>query len=304
MFNTPTTQSEPTFRPDMLKAFSSAFGYAVELFIVQNPERQKPMWSTALFVRRRLGLTVGVRIPTLAYSPMALTAEGQRLLSRKPDAFVEPLRALSNAFGQVQLTLPPWFADVRPFQWAGWEASPLYTALIDLRVTDLEARWSASTRRTVRRHHAHYQFDAAHHAPDVVTTLLRESYTRQARPLPAPPSALQATLSALAPTDACAMPAVRAKKTGEIEACVALLQHQHTAHYWLAGSRPGPAMSVLLDRVWSDARSRGLHTFDFIGANTPSIAEFKRRLGGRLVPYYHVAAHAHPLLRWRHRLSH
>jgi len=288
----------------VLHAFSTAFACAVELFIVSDPKSQQPVWSTALFVRQRLGVTVGIRIPTLAYSPMVLTAEGQQLLSRKPDAFVEPLRALSNAFGQVQLTLPPWFADARPFQWAGWAASPLYTALVDLTVADLHARWSASTRRTVRRHQAHYQYDATHRVHGAVTRLLEASYARQARPLPAAATALQAVLSALVTSDACAMPAVRSEETGEIDACVALLQNHHTAHYWLAGSRPGPAMSVLLDRVWSDAQSRGLRTFDFIGANTPSIAEFKRRLGGRLVPYYHVAAHAHPLLRWRHRLRH
>lgn len=262
-----------------------------------------PLWSTALFVRQRLGLTVVARIPTLAYTPMALTSDGQRVLQRKPDAFVPPLRALAQAFAQVQLTLPPWFADARPFQWAGWHAAPLFTALVDLAIADLQTGWSASTRRTVRRHVAEYHYDAAHLDPNTAIALLESSYARQGRPLPAPAAALRPLLAKLSLTDACGVSAVRSGASDEVEASVAVLHNHHTAHYWLAGSRPGPAMSVLLHQLWVDAQARGLQSFDFIGANTPSIAEFKRRLGGRLVPYYHVAAHAHPLLRWRHRLS-
>jgi hypothetical protein len=47
-------------------------------------------------------------------------------------------------------------------------------------------------------------------------------------------------------------------------------------------------MTVLLAEALPRLRADGLAAFDFVGANTPSIAEFKRRLGPALVPYFRI----------------
>jgi len=59
------------------------------------------------------------------------------------------------------------------------------------------------------------------------------------------------------------------------------------AWYWVAGSKRGPAMTVLLTRSLEFLREQGITTLDFMGANTDGITEFKRRFGGRLVEYTH-----------------
>lgn len=82
--------------------------------------------------------------------------------------------------------------------------------------------------------------------------------------------------------------ALKATATGACEAGVVVLHDDATAHYWIAGSRPGPAMTVLLGHLLERLASNGMKLFDFVGANTPSIAEFKRRFGPQLVSYYRV----------------
>ena len=76
-----------------------------------------------------------------------------------------------------------------------------------------------------------------------------------------------------------------------------------TAHYWIAGSPPGPAMTVLLGHTLPRLRDAGLQRFDFVGANTPSIAEFKRHFGPTLTPYFHLEKITRPELRLLRRLK-
>ena len=89
---------------------------------------------------------------------------------------------------------------------------------------------------------------------------------------------------------------------GAPEGGLAVLHDGRTAHYWIAGSTPGPAMTVLLGHTLPRLRDAGLQTFDFVGANTPSIAEFKRHFGPALTPYFHLEKFTRPELRLLHRL--
>ncbi|MEX0599100.1 MAG: GNAT family N-acetyltransferase, partial [Rhodothermales bacterium] len=80
--------------------------------------------------------------------------------------------------------------------------------------------------------------------------------------------------------------AVRHKSSDEIHAAVVILNDGRTAYYWIAGSRPGDGMTVLIGELLPRLFNQGIELFDFMGANTPGIAEFKRKFGARLVPYF------------------
>ena len=56
-------------------------------------------------------------------------------------------------------------------------------------------------------------------------------------------------------------------------------------------------MTVLVGNLLARLRDQGVHMLDFVGANTPSIAEFKRKFGSRIVPYYRVEHVVRPELR-------
>ncbi|MCH8962729.1 MAG: GNAT family N-acetyltransferase, partial [Bacteroidetes bacterium] len=87
------------------------------------------------------------------------------------------------------------------------------------------------------------------------------------------------------------------------EGGLAVLHDGRTAHYWIAGSAPGPAMTVLLGHTLPRLRDDGIEQFDFVGANTPSIAEFKRHFGPVLTPYFFLEKITRPELRLLYRLK-
>src|SRR5690606_37038344 len=87
------------------------------------------------------------------------------------------------------------------------------------------------------------------------------------------------------------------KETGKQEAAVVVLRDDSSAAYWIAGSVPGDGMTFLLGTIFPELRASGISRFDFVGANTPSIAEFKRRLGGRLETYYQIEHYGNSLLK-------
>jgi hypothetical protein len=80
----------------------------------------------------------------------------------------------------------------------------------------------------------------------------------------------------------------RHRTDDQLAAGMIVLHRGTTAWYWVTASVPGPAMTVLVAAVAADLADRGIRTFDLMGANTPSIAEFKRRLGAERVAYAHI----------------
>ena len=91
---------------------------------------------------------------------------------------------------------------------------------------------------------------------------------------------------------------------GAPEAGLIVLRDGASACYWIAGSVPGPAMTVLLGHVLSRLQAEGVRYFDFVGANVPPVAEFKRHFGPKLVPYLRAHRTLRPDLRLLDALYH
>ena len=84
--------------------------------------------------------------------------------------------------------------------------------------------------------------------------------------------------------------AAHRRDTGAFEGGLIVLVDGSSAYYWIAGSIPGAAMTVVTGQMLFRLRSEGISTVDFVGANTPSIAAFKRRFGPTLVEYPRLVA--------------
>ena len=76
---------------------------------------------------------------------------------------------------------------------------------------------------------------------------------------------------------------------GDIASIVIFVEGFDTLYAWVAGADPAfnasGATSLLYWRSFQQSR---LKKFDFVGANRPAIAKFKRGFGGDLVPYFVV----------------
>ena len=76
---------------------------------------------------------------------------------------------------------------------------------------------------------------------------------------------------------------------GEIASIVIFVEGFDTLYAWVAGAdptfNPSGATSLLYWRVFEQT---DFEKFDFVGANIPAIAKFKRGFGGDLVSYFAV----------------
>ena len=172
--------------------------------------------------------------------------------------------------------------DPRTAQWRGWDVRPLFTYMIDLPSNTDD--WSEGTRRTWRSKSSSYRIEEDPRHLRTIIDLCVKSYERHERRMPGKPAALETVATAMGPW-ARTFAAIR---NDTVEGGVVILHDDRTAHYWIAGSIPGSAMTVLIGEVLTILYTSGIAKFDFVGANTPSIAEFKRTFGPVLTQYYHL----------------
>lgn len=210
--------------------------------------------------------------------------------------FEQLLKQMEDRYHAVRLHLPPALADVRPAQWRGWAAEPLYTYRITNATSDPSA-WSSSTARNFRSSRGEYEQVEGRAAAEAAVQLALASYRRSGRPAPLSETALAALVDRLREAGLAMAFAVRRKGTGDVEASVVAVRDDRSAYYWLAGSRPGNAMTVLIGEMLPRLFDTGIESFDFVGANTPSIAEFKRRFGAELLPYFRLVRYMRPDLK-------
>ena len=140
-------------------------------------------------------------------------------------------------------------------------------------------------------------------AAPAIVQLCAESYRRHGRRLPADTAGLLRLVDALHAEGQVRLFTATPHNADTPEGGLAVLHDGHTAHYWIAGSAPGPAMTVLLGHTLPRLRDDGIEEFDFVGANTPSIAEFKRHFGPVLTPYFYLEKITRPELRLLYRLK-
>ena len=257
----------------------------------------------ALVHWRRRGLYREVVVPPFTqYSALVLRAvPSEAEVHARQTALEALLAALEPGFARLGFFMT--LSDIRPAQWCGWQVKPFYTYRLALDADDLLPNWSSATRRAFRKHRAAFRVEEQPEATSAIVQRCAESYQRHGRSLPADPARLRMLVDALhAQGHARLFTATPTEGTAP-EGGLAVLHDGQTAYYWVAGSTPGPAMTVLLGHTLPRLRDAGITTFDFVGANTPSIAEFKRHFGPVLTPYFHLEKITRPELRLLHRLT-
>lgn len=265
-------------RLDYVRAIADAGGFEVGIHLIE--EDGIVAAGAALTWRRRGPYRVAVVPPFTPYSALLLRAETPASeIHSHSSALDALLEELERSYEVTHLHLHPSVHDVRPATWRGWKAQPLYTYVrrnADCGVFD---GWSTSAARNYRSARSEYDIVEGVAAADAAVRLCRESYARQDRTAPLPADALKRLLGRTSPSHRAFAARSRA---GIIEAAVILLSDPERSYYWIAGGRPGTAMTVLVGEIIARI---GTPTLDFMGANTAGIAEFKRRFGSMLESY-------------------
>ncbi|WP_412060269.1 GNAT family N-acetyltransferase [Rubrivirga sp. IMCC45206] len=285
----------PFAHPAALAAVAEAFGLAASVLAVEDDGALQA--AVPVFEKRR-GPFVAAALPPLCpvLAPLlaAPLAEADTHARRSP--LDRLLTGLGDAVDQATLALGP--GDVRPYAWAGWTLTPRSTYRLDLSGDPADG-FSSNVRRTVRRDAD--AFDVSDNGdPADAVRLMADGYARGDADLGIDLGAATGLAQAFATAGLART--FTASRDGETEAAAVVASDGRTAYYWIAGSTPGSAMTVLVAHVLAQLADEGVEAFDFCGANTPSIAEFKRRFGAQLAPAPIARLVASPVLRIAKRL--
>ena len=272
----PTPFSVPSF----VEAFCAHQGLTCEIWLVADDTND--LAGLLVFKKKQGPFTRAILPGFIPHSPFLYAGKTQ-----PEDAIMLLLNKLGKEFDDVRIHFPPFIDDARSFRWTGWQSSVFYTYQIDLAAYNVDrSSWSKATRRNFQKHASSYLFKEDASLTGHCISLCSDGYERNSRPFPINPQSLLNICTDLQKKQMVRSFVVLKDEHAQPEAGIVVLQDDKTAYYWIAGSLPGPAMTVLIGNVLEALKESGLQTFDFVGANTPGIAEFKRRFGPTLVPYY------------------
>lgn len=195
---------------------------------------------------------------------------------------------LHQNYHHVQLAHAPGIGDLRPFTWAGWQARVRYTYQFDL--GDPQVLWERLERRTrtvIRKAEGSGFRVGPTDDMDLFRQQYERLYSRQGGKMPVDPGTVQQFAAAACQAGLAEGWAVESA-AGEAAAVVIFVRGFEGRYAWVAGAEPElshtGAASLLYWRYFAQHQGR----FDFVGANIPSIAFFKRGFGGELAPYFAV----------------
>lgn len=252
-----------------------------------------------LFVQRLGRRTVIQAPPLTAYSSLLLGARSRKDENREAEwemnaisgllAEVEPLKLDGMAFSHA-----PALTDVREFAWQGWATTPRYTYVKRLEDVDLEASLSKTHGKSFRKaQRAGYGVAAVEKLDERLDAFLK-MFLYSYKTIPACYSRdchLIRTLLQAGAGKGTALLYEARDAQGDVQAArIVWLSCQARVMDWAAATtdagRSDGATVFLMTKMFEDLRARGYRDFDFCGANTRSIAQFKAGFNATLTSYY------------------
>ena len=205
--------------------------------------------------------------------------------------------AKQGSFASIRLIHHPDVSDVRPFVWDGWQVVPAYTFLVDLLKFEEVASFSHANRKQHRKcveaGFKLIQHDKVQPHTETILTLLRKTFERQGldpNRLDPHHGGLEAYARYIEQLDKTGMLRYFAAQTADgqtVSARVGVVSANGTIYDWIAGTDPDflkqGAAVFLIAEVLMELKRAGFKQFDFGGANTPSIADFKQGFNGELI---------------------
>jgi CelD/BcsL family acetyltransferase involved in cellulose biosynthesis len=246
-----------------------------------------------LLLRQRGPLRLSAALPITLYAGM--------IRRTGSDIDVTPLlQAVEQQSHFVSLSTVWTAAEQSLLTARGWRLRPQQTIRMEL--GDLQAVWEGynqSLRRKLRRVlDGGFRLDADPPTP-IIIGMFEQSYSRHGIRPPLPGSTVERWLNELRRRDIARCFAAR-QADGRFAAVRVMLRDGAMLYDWLAGADPAIAPSAshwLLHTVLQRFSDDNCREFDFMGANTPGVTDFKRSFGGRISEYHEAEWYRPSLLR-------
>lgn len=221
-----------------------------------------------------------------------------RILRAQAEMASSMTMALERAgFESIRLIHHPEVTDVRSMMWQNWIASPAYTFIISLSaLTGLNFLMPSQRKQVNKAVKEGFQFNVYHsmsQLEDRIIAMLKKTFIRQKLNInDLDPSiggldGYYKFLKALSGTVKIRVFEAVDSKGTTAAMRVVLLGEDGTCYDWLAGNDPEynsvGASSFLVYNTLMSLKKEGMKKFDFGGANTQKIADFKQAFNGNLV---------------------
>lgn len=201
---------------------------------------------------------------------------------------------LATNYDYIKLSFPPEISDVRPFIWKGFSTKVGYTFHCSLEdINQLYQGFDPDIRRRIKK--------AANSEFTFVNGINKEQieYFFRLQELTFEKQNLQFALNEYQFTNF--IEKLNSKNLVNIYTIVfnekpvassIVILHNKMAYYWMAGADPkflsNGYNQLNIWKMLEDLNAKEFKSFDFVGASTPSVAEYKATYNFNLVPYYQV----------------
>ncbi|MGA9365229.1 MAG: GNAT family N-acetyltransferase [Bacteroidota bacterium] len=281
-----------------------------EVFGIQHAiygvhEGDQLVGGISLFHKKKAGLNVVTRLPLTPYNGILFHApegeKAQKTSTERQEIMRVLLERLEKEFKYIHLVLHPSVCDMRPFLWRHWHTLPQYTHINSL--TDLEQTWthlSSSLRRKINRAEETQIKIVEKDDPTLLLKFQEMSYAKSGLKPVLPLPVFKRYCDAVG----------RAKllrifsavdREANVHAERGVIVDNDRAYDWIAGTNSHiedeHGNQLLVWEILKRLSAEGVQTFDFLGANTPSVTEFKRAFGGKFACYFEVRYFSSPLVR-------
>lgn len=221
--------------------------------------------------------------------------------SRQSEVLTALTQWMQKEYAYQNLINPPHLEDMRPLIQAGYRLTPRFTYLINLKLPaeEIWQRFDGSVRRQIKKAERE-GFDLSDEMePAEGYALLEATFARRGEECPVSREMFDAVASAEPLRDY--RQVMAAHHGGRLASYIVTLKFQRTLYYELAATHPdylSTGISSLL--IWEIVKAHACeawNTFDFVGANIPSIARFKEGFNPRLQMHFQAEYLGAPLIR-------
>jgi len=275
--------------------FPSPFSAASWLTILANVYHREPLIAMLRkdgVVRAGVPLLLKSRGKMLYCPPLPISMNAGLLHSLNDEDGTEALPMLFDAVERhchfAALSFSATDDEQRLLIHRRWRLHNRVTRRV--RIDDIDALWSGysqSLRRKLRRAEEQQLTLMYDVSPKLVVDMYEASYRRHGIRPPIPGSSIAEWLRSLRAEGI--IESFAAYRVDGVPAAVRVcIRHGDVVYDWLAGADPIVSESAshwLVHAILCKYSYAGAREFDFMGANTPGVADFKRSFGGDVLPY-------------------
>ncbi len=269
----------------------------LSFLVCKNIKNKQIVGGIAYGHKKKLGLNIMIPPIATPYSGVVIANRNTEYLSKKLSQQNEILQLLVNALTSklhhISIILPPSIKDIRIFTWNKFNAKPLYTYYSENLGSNEPENWNPSIRRQIKKSSK----QPISYSNGINSKLIEDFYKLQELSFKRQKHAFKFSLASFQNL------INEISKTSDVEIHIAyykekpasgqvILYYKNKAYYWLAGANPEYLNSGvnqgLMKEVFDNFKKKNITDFDFIGANTPGVAEYKASYNYPIIPYFHI----------------